>query len=354
MFASIAGGSNGARGAREIDARLTEAVIPPSVLAGVIDIGQREGRDVAAWFTGTGVDPSHVVTSEAAKVSFRQAAAVLRRALRAMPGRPLGMQLGGRDLLLTFGMLGVAMRACSTAGEALDVALHLHQAAGSLVDIDTETFDGHFAIRVYERSPEPELVEFLCEEMLCSTLAFIRSFIDAGLSPNFLELTYDSPPYASEYHRFFRCPIIFGADVNRMALPTSMLKMPIATDDQPTRALAIEACRRLLDTGEALDDVVTAVETILTANLRYSITMVETAERLRVTERTLHRQLAAAGERFGQIRDRVRERRATFLLSESMLPVAAVGQEVGFSDAREFRRAYVRWTGRPPSQHRQQ
>lgn len=335
-----------------IDPRLTEAVIPPSVLAGVMEVGQRDRLDVAAWFAGTGVDPSQIMTSESVRVSFRQAAAVLQRALRAMPGRPVGMQLGGRDALLTFGMLGVAMRASATAGDALAVALGLHQAAGSLMDVGIEMTDDQFAMRLYERSPEPELVAFLCEENLCSTLAFIRSFVEANLSPSSLELTYAPPPYISEYHRFFRCPIDFGADVNRMVFPAAVLALPMKTHDQPTRAVAIDACRRLLDTGNARLDVVTAVETLLGANVRHPLNMAGVAELLHVTERTLRRQLAAAGESFAQIRDRVRERRATFLLTESSLPVGVVALEVGFSDAREFRRAYVRWTGHPPSHRR--
>jgi AraC-like DNA-binding protein len=335
-----------------IDPLLIEAVIPPSVLAGVIDIGQRESLDVAAWFAGTGVDSSHVMTSAAAKVSFRQAAVVLRRALRAMPGRPIGMQLGGRDVLLTFGMLGVAMRASATADDALTVARQLHQAAGSLVDIETEISDDDLRMRLYERSPEPDLVAFLCEETFCSTVAFVRSFVDANMSPSHLELTYASPRYVSEYHRFFRCPITFGAPVNCMSFPATMLSLPMATHDHPTRAVAVDACLRLLDTGNTRHDLVTAVETLVAANVRHPITMAQVAQQLHLSERTLRRQLGAAGERFGHLRDRVRERRATFLLTESALPIGAVALEVGFSDAREFRRAYIRWTGHPPSNRR--
>jgi transcriptional regulator GlxA family with amidase domain len=80
--------------------------------------------------------------------------------------------------------------------------------------------------------------------------------------------------------------------------------------------------------------------------------MADAAKRLHVTERTLRRQLADSGERFSAVRDRVRERRATFLLLESTLKVDAIAREIGFCDAREFRRAYIRWTGHPPTHQR--
>ena len=36
------------------------------------------------------------------------------------------------------------------------------------------------------------------------------------------------------------------------------------------------------------------------------------------------------------------------LLQAGSLSVAAIGSEVGFSDPREFRRAFKRWTGMAP------
>lgn len=332
---------------------MTEATIPPTILVGIVEIGESEGHAVAGWFSGTGVDPGQVLTSESAMVSFRQAATILRRALRAMPNRPVGMQVGARDALLTFGMLGMAMRACTTVGEAVGLGAELHQAAGSLVDIEIEQFGTEFALRLYERHPEPELVAFLCEEAFCSSLVVARAMNSAAdtatVSPSRLELTYPEPHYVRDYRRFFGCPTVFGGEANRMIFPSEVLDARLPTHHQPTRAMAVDACRRLLGTSGPRPDIVVAVETLLMTNLRRALTMAEAADSLYLTERTLRRQLAAAGESFAAIRDRVREQRATLLLAESTLPVGAIAAEVGFSDPRDFRRAYRRWTGRAPT-----
>lgn len=329
--------------------RLTAAVIPPSVLAGVIAVGQGEGIDVSRWFAGTGLIPAQIVAADAPRVSFRQASTVLRRAVRAIPGRPLGLQTGARDVLLTFGMLGVAIRSCATLAEALSVGVELHQAAGSLVDIEVEYFPNELALRFYERSPDPELVAFLCEEALCSTTVLMRSLLGPDQHPTYVELSYPQPTYWREYQRFFRCPIRYGGDANRLMFPMAVLEQPLSTPDLSMHAAAIDACRRLLDPRGATSDVVAAVRTLIDANLRRPLRIDEVAEHLHMSERTLRRQLRAAGESFVGIRDRIRERRSTFLLTESQLSVAAVAAEVGFSDGREFRRAYRRWTGTVPS-----
>ncbi|MGC7101759.1 AraC family transcriptional regulator [Amycolatopsis lurida] len=331
------------------DPRLTMAVIPPAVLSGVVEMGRREGLPVDMWFSGTGVAADDMVMSDSVRVSFRQAAVVLRRAVRAMPERPLGMWVGGRDTLLSFGLLGVAMRSCATVADALSIARELHQASGSLLDFDVETGGDEVALRLDERSPDPELVAFLCEEALCSTVAFIRAVAGVDWAPTRIELTYTAPAYGARYHRFFRCPVLFGVAANRMVLPGAMLDQALPTHHEPTRAVAIETCRRLLDLDGARPDIVSSVEGLLARNLRQPLTMTEAARHLHLTERTLRRQLTAAGERFSAIRDRVRERRATSLLQESALTIEIVAHELGFSDAREFRRAYIRWTGEPPS-----
>jgi len=335
-----------------IEPQLTEAVIPTSVLAAVVELGQQQGCAIDRWLAGTGFTPPQLADPHV-KASFRQAATVLRRALRDLPAGPVGLQLGGRDALVSFGMLGMAMRSCGTGAEALALGVELQLASGALTDVTTEVTGDEVGFVLRERSPEPELLPFLCEESFGSILRLTWAIFGVGNNPVRLELTYPAPVYAAEYRRFFGCPVRFRADANRLSMSADLLRTPIATRDPASRALAEDACLRLLDTGEAPHDIIRTVEALLNENLRTPLTMADVADRLSVTERTLRRQLAAAGVRFSDVRDRVRERRATYLI-ESGLPVTAIAREVGFGDVREFRRAYIRWTGQPPSAARRQ
>lgn len=326
-------------------------IIPPSILSGIVRIGQREGTDVALWFAGTEVDYRRLVAADSPSVSYRQAITILRRAVRDLPNRPLGMEVGTRDLLLTMGMVGVAMRSCATVGEALSVGLDFHLTAGSLLDITLEQYGDETALRFHERSHEPELLTFLCEEALCSATVFARSLIGERWSPTRVELGYPAPSYAREYGLLLRCPIQFSTEANRVCFPSSMLAQPLSTHCESIKTLAIDVCRRMLGLGRAAD-ITMAVETVLERDLPRQLSMADVAARLHVSERTLRRQLALAGENFSAIRDRVRQRRAMYILRESALSIAAVAREVGYKDIRDFRRAYIRWTGHVPSAER--
>ncbi|WP_433620843.1 AraC family transcriptional regulator [Nocardia sp. CA-120079] len=331
------------------DSPLTRVVIPPTIVTGVVEVGKREGRPITSWFTGTGLNPDELVSSNTVRMSYRQAATILRRAIRAMPGWPLGMQVGTRDSLLSFGMVGMAMRACATGAEALQVALELHRASGSLVDAAAEVTNGQVTVSLFELAPDPELTPFLIEEALCSTVVFMRSMLGRDQSPTVIELSYSPPAYVREYAYFFRCPVRFDAPANRLRFPAEFLERRFATHDGLVRAAAIDTCWRLLDASDTEPSITSSVTALLDRDLRNPPTMAQVAEQLHMTERTLRRQLHATGESFSVVRDRVRERRATFLLHESTLTIEGIAREVGFCDAREFRRAYLRWTGRLPS-----
>jgi AraC-like DNA-binding protein len=336
----------------DTDPRLTAAVIPPSVLAGLLELADRHGLRAGDWFSGTGLTPEHMTAADV-RVSFRQAETVLRRALRALPAGPHGIRVGARDALTSFGMVGFAMRSAETLEDALVLGLEFHQATGSLVDVEGERLGDEVAVRLRERVPVPELHRFLCEEAMTSIQQLIRSIAGPDCGPVRVELSYPRPPWAAHYG-FFGCPVRFGAEADRMVFPCSMLARPIPTHNEASLAAAIAACRALVGSDDLRQDVVATVEKLLADNVRSTLSMTEVAERLHITERSLRRRLAAAGTRFSALRDAVRLRRATYLVRETDLPFTRVSQEVGFSDAREFRRAYVRWSGMTPTRARRE
>ena len=328
----------------------SDATIPPTLLSAVVAIGRQAGSPVSSWFSGTGLEPA-LLDDVDVRVSLVQARTVLRRAVAALPDRPLGLEVGARDALLSFGFVGVAMRSSATVGDAFRVVDELHRASGSLADFTAEGVDGdrdEFELSLWERWPDPVLRPFLAEEAFASVTAFLRSVLGDTWAPDRLFLTYPAPAHAARYRRLFRCPVHFDADADRLVISADVLQKPIPTHHEPTLRTALEVCRSLIAPARIRPGVVAAVEVLLNAHLRRPLTMAEVAAQMHVTERTLRRQLAEAGDHFSAIRDRIRERRATALLRHSTLAVSGVALEVGFSDGREFRRAYRRWTGRTP------
>lgn len=334
--------------ARDVRApdRLADADIPASVLAGLLDLGDRHHLPTARWLAGTGLDADHL-HALTAKVSFRQAATILRRALRDFGPAPVGMAIGSRGALESFGVLGAAMASCRTVAEAAALGIELHLSSGSLMDSHLEQAGHEVILRLRERSPEPTLLPFLCEEALTSTLLFWRTFVGEHLNPKWVELDYPKPAYAATYTRFFRCPVTYRAHATGMAFETSFLDVPLPTHDPVRLGAALATARDLIDPREVRPDVVVVVENLLASEVARAPSLVEVAAELGISDRSLRRQLAASGTSFAALHDDVRRQRAVDLLEQGT-PVAVVADALGFSEPREFRRAFKRWSGVAP------
>lgn len=187
---------------------------------------------------------------------------------------------------------------------------------------------------------------------MSAAMSFARSLIGEDTDPVRIRLSYPAPSYAADYRRYFRCPIEFDCDVNELVFPTQRLETPLPTYSAANLHAALDACQQLSGADDIRHDIVTSVEAILAENLRSALSMAEVADRLFVTERTLRRRLHAAGEKFTDIRDRVRQRQALCLVRETGMTITQIAARTGYRDVREFRRAYVRWNGEPPSRTR--
>lgn len=75
------------------------------------------------------------------------------------------------------------------------------------------------------------------------------------------------------------------------------------------------------------------------------------ARSLGMSSRTLSRRLSRAGTSYSEILNAVRMAKAAELMRGGW-PIHAIGMQVGYSDASNFRRAFKRWTGQTPEAFR--
>ncbi len=81
-------------------------------------------------------------------------------------------------------------------------------------------------------------------------------------------------------------------------------------------------------------------------------TLPAVASRLRVSTRSLQRQLALLGISYSELVDEVREETAKSLLATHELGIAQIGAAIGYRDPSSFSRAFMRWTQMSPREYR--
>jgi len=154
--------------------------------------------------------------------------------------------------------------------------------------------------------------------------------------------TYPAPPPAERqvYSRVFGCPALFEAEFTGFVLPAAMLDEPGPHADAglAQHATALLDMVMLPAPSSTAMEVEQAIAGMLPTG-RAALGPV--ARALGLSERTLQRRLAAEGEDFGEVLDRVRRQRLQLLLANPGLRLTDIASLLGYSSLA----AFSRWHG---------
>ena len=323
-----------------------------NIVAALLARGRELNVPSAPWFAGLRIGPADFDAAEPPCLSYRDVCGILRRALATLPGDGHGLELGGRQTLSNFGVLGLAMLAAPTFREALHTGIRYAPISGAMLELALADDPAGVAVTMRMYRPDPTLEAYLCEEMASSCLNLCRSVLGDEFRPERIELAYPPPAYADRYPRLLGAEVRFDCADNRIVVARRWLDQPMPAANPKTARQLAELCRSQMPPGQSASGIAALIEQRLALQPANAPRLAELAVELHMTERTLRRQLQAEGASYRTLLDRVRERAARRLLRERHLPLAQVAAAVGFSDPRDFRRAFKRWTGRLPGELR--
>ncbi|WP_068829045.1 AraC family transcriptional regulator [Pseudomonas sp. BMS12] len=330
-----------------VDPRYSEASAPPQISRFLLQYALARGHDPALLCRGLGFSPEDLKRPDY-RLSFRQSYQLLRRARQLLGDSDLGLTVGSRQTPVSWGLVGLAMLACPDLGTALQLALRYQWHIGSLLDYRMEVIADQARVYATPRFFDPDVMVFYLEEAFSSSLAIVRFLTGQDLVATRIEVHYPSPAHAQRYDELFRCPVRFDGEHNLMQFPASWLELPLPTRDDYVVA---EACQLLDETRrdeQGLSDLIETIEREVRKNLGTPPSLSELANQLNLSERTLRRRIGDAGLSYHGIIDELRRARALQLLGQRDNRLIDVACATGFSDVRNFRRAFKRWTGETP------
>ena len=146
---------------------------------------------------------------------------------------------------------------------------------------------------------------------------------------------------------------MFNAPDVALSLPASYGDEPLPSHDRDLLWVAIQQCEVR---QEALRQQGTVSDRVLSLLHQQpgKASLENVADRLHMSPRTLIRKLKQENTRFQQLLDQTLSRRAAQLLSLPHYTVAAVAEDLGYTDVASFRRAFRRWFGTSPGHFRQE
>ncbi len=255
--------------------------------------------------------------------------------------------------IASYGMLGYAMMSCATLHQAIQIALKYYRTAGPLFELSFEFDETGLVIsaeNVFDL--DAALLTLVTEDLFTTFPLLLELLVGKRVAPVEVDFGYPAPAHAHLYHATFDCRVAFGASRSRFVLGADALALPLVQADADSAVMFERSCRDLLDEIERHQSLANELRHLLLSSPGKLPDAATAAARMRLGERTLRRRLAEEGTTFQAVLDDVRCHVATDYLVSTHLSTQEIAELLGFSEATNFRRAFMRWTRRSPTSYR--
>lgn len=160
---------------------------------------------------------------------------------------------------------------------------------------------------------------------------------------------------AETYISPFRAPFYFRQTQNSLCFHSRYLDMPLVRGEDDLNSMLATFPAQLIRADEMADSMAAKVIGLLGMDYREDMpSLEEVAARLATTAPTLHRRLRAEATSYQKIKDGVRRDAAIAMLRGGNTPGSQIAEQLGFSDASTFYRAFKKWTGFTPQEFSRQ
>uniref|UniRef100_UPI003F491680 AraC family transcriptional regulator n=1 Tax=Cupriavidus necator TaxID=106590 RepID=UPI003F491680 len=331
-----------------------ERIHRPHKLQALIEIMVGLGVDAAAALAGTGLRQSDFQRPET-RISARQLLIFCENALRLSPRADLALRAGLAARITQFGIYGYALLCSPTAREAVTMATRYRALTAPLVGLEFVQHGEVVAWRfsdAYGLGEHTPLYRFVLEWQLGTQLALHRDVLGTDLRPLAVMVPYEAPAHAGDLSSLLGCPVQFASARSELQFDAVWLEWAPAQGNPATAMVVYETCERLLtEFKQARGMTSRLIAELLRVPGRFP-SFEAIAVEWRMSSRTLRRRLAEEGNSNQQVLDKVRCQLALDYLRDTRLNNDEIAAALGFTEAANFRQAFRRWTGMPPSRAR--
>ena len=278
----------------------------------------------------------------------------LWRAVSEISTNPgIGLLLGTESKTERFHPIGLAALSSENFGAAIDQMARFKQLTcpGEILQV---TDDREWSIQfrwVLANEVEPPVLIECC---FAWVLSVARHGTGTRVSP--LRVEFVEPRrHLKTIERHFGCEAVCGAPRNAIVFRAADAQRPFVTRNAELLAMLAPQFEQELKQENPdenfADRVRVAIQQQLTGQRP---TIVDIADTLHVSSRTVQRRLQDDGLNFQLVLEEARHQLARYYLNNSVLELNEAAYHLGCEDANSFVRAFRTWEGVPPGQWREQ
>lgn len=320
------------------------------VLAHVLDV---EGFESAAALKSCGVASADELDDAGpwlpASLLDRSMAAAIEVTADACFGLVAGRSAG----LMRYPIFTPLTLAAPTLRQVLEDVKHFAPLVVERAELDLVERRGSAQILVHPVVENGCSGNFRTELVAASAVHMLRFARASRTDLCEVDLPYACPPGQEPRYAAALGPHIrFGQARCVIRFDPRLLDARLQTDDPVAYATARMVAESALAAHKAGSDVAERVRRWLLTALPRQPSVRETAERFRMSERSLRRQLCMLGVTHAELAQQSCRMEAERLLAERGLPIKHIADCLGFSSVTSFHRAFRRWAGVTPAEWR--
>jgi AraC-like DNA-binding protein len=213
---------------------------------------------------------------------------------------------------------------------------------------------------LYSQVVPPEFVDESLEVLLHESawaaimLKLVRTVSRPDYAPRLVKMAFAAPEgYTEEFTAHFRCPIEYDAAQTALCFPEEDLDLPLPGGNAELARHSECLVYNYIKTFTKVDIVNAARMSLFELLPRGDFSLRSLSESLAMAEDDVSSQLKAGGISYQQLLGDTRRELAEEYIERADLSVNEIAYMLGFSDCSNFARSFRRWTGKSPSDFRE-
>ena len=283
--------------------------------------------------------------------------AVIERAVETTGDPFFGLHAGENLNLAAAGLIGQLTQSSETVKQALELCCEFANLGCSALPMKLYKESDQYKVTLTPnelwKSQSENAVRHTAEGVLAFTIREFQSLTRMQHSPFAIHLPWTRPTNISEYERVFGCPTLFSKEEIAILLKKEHVAETVITSDYDLfRVLISHAQEKSSHMTEEQGFAAIVKQSVLKLIKPEFPTLDQVAAHLNISPRTLQRRLKEEDCVYKELIDQLRKEFAFSYLKRSDLNIGDIAYLLSYADASAFTRAFKRWAGKTPNEHR--
>ncbi|WP_151716874.1 AraC family transcriptional regulator [Acinetobacter sp. TUM15071] len=328
----------------------SERTVPGTYIALMVDVVSRWDISADELLSNSGFTQEQLV-QPLWRADAKIVMAILRRALELtqVPALEFGFYLGMQMTITCHGLMGMAAMLAQDVKQALNIAQEFISLQSSIHTIKLDVVDTH-AVIIFEQTEAYYLDEVIQIALLLGFAQMGKNISGQELT-GFADVQFSKPDYFDKLLPLIPGDVRFNRPATRLEFKKEILDLPLLHSDAIAERLAREECKSQLRKLLKQNSFSSTLQDLIYDEAMGISPLTEILKKVQMSERALQRKLENEGTNFRTLVDKVRCEKAIQLLKNPTLSLENIAAHLGYTNTKNFSRAFKRWTGTSPRRY---